>query len=213
MVIPIHDRNPTRGPAYVTYAIIAANIVLFLLGPLSGLSDAYGDSPVEQACATDSYFREYAAIPKELVDNDPLDPVRVVVRTDDGQVRCPTEDIDKVPILSVLYAMFLHGGWLHLLGNMLFLFVFGNNVEDRLGHLRYLLFYLGCGYLATYAFALLNASSTEPVLCASGAVAWTWWNNNGLNPCTAARDMTRSQYRSPRNRFRTRSRSARTQSS
>ena len=55
--------------------------------------------------------------------------------------------------------MFLHGGWLHLLGNMLFLMVFGNNVEDRLGHLRYLLFYLGCGYVATYVFAFANPAA------------------------------------------------------
>jgi membrane associated rhomboid family serine protease len=67
--------------------------------------------------------------------------------------------------------MFLHGGWLHLGGNMLFLFVFGNNVEDRLGRLKYLLFYIGCGYLATYVFAWANARSTTSLVGASGAVA------------------------------------------
>jgi membrane associated rhomboid family serine protease len=67
--------------------------------------------------------------------------------------------------------MFLHGGWLHLLGNMLFLYVFGNNVEDRLGRLKYLAFYLGCGYLATYGFALFQAGSTQPLVGASGAIA------------------------------------------
>ncbi len=65
----------------------------------------------------------------------------------------------KIPALSVLSAMFLHGGLLHLAGNMLFLFVFGNNVEDRLGRVRYLLFYLACGYLATYGFALSDPTS------------------------------------------------------
>jgi membrane associated rhomboid family serine protease len=73
--------------------------------------------------------------------------------------------------VSVLTAMFLHGGWLHLLGNMLFLFVFGNNVEDRLGRLRFLAFYLVCGYAATYGFALFQASSTQPLVGASGAIA------------------------------------------
>jgi membrane associated rhomboid family serine protease len=77
----------------------------------------------------------------------------------------------KVPVLSVLYSMFLHGGWLHLLGNMLFLWVFGNNVEDRLGRIRYLLFYLVCGYAAAYAFALVNPDSTQPLIGASGAIA------------------------------------------
>jgi membrane associated rhomboid family serine protease len=76
-----------------------------------------------------------------------------------------------VPLLSVLSAMFLHGGLLHLLGNMLFLFVFGNNVEDRLGRVRYLFFYLACGYAATYGFALANPTSQETLVGASGAIA------------------------------------------
>jgi membrane associated rhomboid family serine protease len=71
----------------------------------------------------------------------------------------------------VLTSLFLHGSWLHLLGNMLFLWVFGNNVEDRFGRLRYLLFYLACGVLATYGFALANPGSTEALIGASGAIA------------------------------------------
>ncbi len=78
---------------------------------------------------------------------------------------------DKSPELSVLTSMFLHGGWLHLLGSMLFLWIFGNNVEDRMGHVRYLLFYVVCGYAAAYGFALLNAGSGDPPIGASGAVA------------------------------------------
>ena len=78
---------------------------------------------------------------------------------------------EKEPILSVLYSLFLHGGWLHLLGNMLFLWVFGNNVEDRMGRLRFLLFYVVCGYAASYGFALLNDDSAEPLIGASGAIA------------------------------------------
>ena len=67
--------------------------------------------------------------------------------------------------------MFLHGSWLHLLGNMLFLFVFGNNVEDRFGRIRYLLFYLACGYAAAYGFALTQPNSQETLVGASGAIA------------------------------------------
>jgi membrane associated rhomboid family serine protease len=78
---------------------------------------------------------------------------------------------EKFPALSVLYSMFLHGSWLHLLGNMLFLWVFGNNVEDRFGRLRYLLFYLFCGYVAAYGFALANPATTQPLVGASGAVS------------------------------------------
>jgi membrane associated rhomboid family serine protease len=77
----------------------------------------------------------------------------------------------KSPALSVLFAMFLHGGWLHLLGNMLFLWVFGNNVEERFGRLGFLVFYLAAGYLAAYGFALANADSTVPLIGASGAVS------------------------------------------
>ena len=170
MVIPIHDRNPTRRPAYVTYALIAINVVLFVLGPLSGLTNA-SRGEAGRACEQAVYFIEYAAIPKELVENKALDPAAVRVAVGDRVVTCEVPRHTKIPFLSVLYAMFLHGGWLHLIGNMLFLFVFGNNVEDRLGHLRFLLFYLACGYIATYAFAALNANSTQPLVGASGAIA------------------------------------------
>lgn len=73
--------------------------------------------------------------------------------------------------IGLLTAMFLHGGFLHIIGNMLFLLPFGDNVEDRLGHFRYLLFYLLCGFLATLAFVVFNASSTSPLIGASGAIA------------------------------------------
>jgi membrane associated rhomboid family serine protease len=70
-----------------------------------------------------------------------------------------------------LFSMFLHGGWLHLGGNMLYLWVFGDNIEDRLGHFRYLLFYLACGLAATFAHALANPASQMPSIGASGAIA------------------------------------------
>ncbi len=170
MVIPVHDSNPVHRTPVVTYALIVANVVVFLIGPLSGLNSSYGTG-VRHACATEVYFQEYGAIPRELTRNEPLPAQPIVVETDQGQVLCRTAPYHKVPFLSVLYAMFLHGGWLHLLGNMLFLFVFGNNVEDRMGRLRYLIFYLGVGYIATYAYALLYADSTTTLVGASGAIA------------------------------------------
>jgi membrane associated rhomboid family serine protease len=72
---------------------------------------------------------------------------------------------------SVLISMFLHGGWLHLGGNMLYLWIFGDNIEDRLGHTRYLIFYLLCGGLATFAHAFMNPTSAIPSIGASGAIA------------------------------------------
>lgn len=73
--------------------------------------------------------------------------------------------------LSIVISMFLHGGWLHLGSNMLYLWIFGDNIEDRLGHFRYLLFYLGCGFIATFAHAFFNPDSQLPAIGASGAIA------------------------------------------
>jgi membrane associated rhomboid family serine protease len=74
-------------------------------------------------------------------------------------------------IITMFVSMFLHGGWLHLGGNMLYLWIFGDNVEDRLGHGKYLFFYLGCGILATLAHAVMNPGSRVPSIGASGAIA------------------------------------------
>jgi len=74
-------------------------------------------------------------------------------------------------VITMFVSMFLHGGWLHLGGNMLYLWIFGDNVEDRLGHAKYLFFYLVCGLLATLAHALMNPASRMPSIGASGAIA------------------------------------------
>ena len=74
-------------------------------------------------------------------------------------------------LLRILISMFLHGGWLHLGGNMLYLWIFGDNVEDRLGHFKYVIFYLLCGLAATMSHAVMNASSPLPSIGASGAIA------------------------------------------
>ncbi len=176
MVIPVHDVNPTRRTPYVTYLLIAINVVAFLLSPVA--SHVIGDSPAEQQCQQVAFFDHYAAEPRELLHNaQDRSGVTGAVAPQDagrGQVACVEQSpppFDKTPFLSVLTAMFLHGGWLHLLGNLLFLYVFGNNVEDRLGRLRYLAFYLGCGYAATYGFALFTPSSSTPLVGASGAIA------------------------------------------
>jgi membrane associated rhomboid family serine protease len=168
VVIPIHDDNPVRRTPYVTYLLIAINVVVFFTEPI--VRSPLGETRAAQACRQEAYFREHAAIPKELVTNDPLD---VTFGKPVGEDRCEAvkPDYDKSPALSVLSSMFLHGGLLHLLGNMLFLFVFGNNVEDRLGRLRFLLCYLGWGYVATYAFAFAFPDTTMVLVGASGAVA------------------------------------------
>jgi membrane associated rhomboid family serine protease len=170
-LIPIHDDNPTRRPAVVNWTLIAINVVVFFISPISPLNISGNASTPAGVCRQLAFFREWAAIPVELTRNDPLDETAgPPTRNGDGCVAV-RPGYHKIPALSVLSAMFLHGGLLHLAGNMLFLFVFGNNVEDRLGSVRYLIFYLCCGYLATYGFALADPSSTETLVGASGAIA------------------------------------------
>ena len=173
MVLPVHDVNPVRRTPVVTYLLIAVNVVAFLLSPIAATITGSG-SPAAQ-CSQLAFLDQYAAKPVELIGNDPETQVATgQVGTDErGRSGCvlgaPTYDMP--PVLSALTAMFLHGGWLHLLGNMLDLLVFGNNVEDRLGRLRFLLFYLVCGFAATYGFAVVSPSSDTPLVGASGAIA------------------------------------------
>ncbi|MEU0738727.1 rhomboid family intramembrane serine protease [Streptomyces sp. NPDC006134] len=173
MVIPVHDVNPVRGTPWVTYALIAANFVVFLTMP--GMAGSVtGDGSLAQLCHLQAYLDQWAAVPQELVHHRmprlvPTGDVGLGPRGP-GCVIAPP-GYDKSPELSVLTAMFLHGSWLHLLGNMLFLWIFGNNIEERMGHLRFLLFYGVCGYASAYGFALTNPSSTTPLIGASGAIA------------------------------------------
>jgi membrane associated rhomboid family serine protease len=172
MVLPVHDDNPTRRPALVTLALVAVNVVVFLVSPFAG--HVVGTPNAAEQCRVLSFLDEFAAKPQELLTNkaEEVAATGQVVGAP-GREGCvvTTPEYTKTPFFSVLTAMFVHGGWLHLLGNMLFLWVFGNNVEDRLGRLRYLGFYLLCGYLSTYGFALLTPSSTQPLVGASGAIA------------------------------------------
>ncbi|MFI1356703.1 rhomboid family intramembrane serine protease [Streptomyces sp. NPDC020898] len=173
MVIPVHDVNPASRTPWVTYALIAANVLVFLSMP-GTTGSVTGESGLAQLCHLQAFLDHYAAVPQELIHHQ----MPRLVPTGDvglgsggpGCVLGPPA-YDKSPALSVFTALFLHGGWLHLLGNMLFLLIFGNNIEDRLGHVRYALFYVVCGYAASYGFALLNAGSGDPLIGASGAIA------------------------------------------
>jgi membrane associated rhomboid family serine protease len=173
MVIPVHDENPLRRVPWVTYLLVGINVVVFLLTPAAKTTGVQNPT-LAQECQQDAFYDQYAAIPRELTHNQPLAqvPSGAVGEGASGPgcvVQAPS--YTKVPLLSVLYSMFLHAGWLHLLGNMLFLWIFGNNVEDRFGHLAYAVFYLFCGYVAALGFAFANAGSTEPLIGASGAIA------------------------------------------
>jgi membrane associated rhomboid family serine protease len=149
-VIPLRDANPTRRTPWVTLALIAANVAVFLLWePITG-------TPRQQA----RFFVCHGAIPEEMVD---LQPIPAVDSLCGG----------KSVIESLFTSMFLHGGFLHIAGNMLYLWVFGNNVEDRMGRVVFLLFYLAAGLAAAYAEAFAHTTSTTPLIGASGAIAGT----------------------------------------
>ncbi len=156
MVLPVGDANPTSRRAYVTVGLLAANVAVFLLLQPRG------------GCPELAFLFEWAAVPRELLSFHPLTDQQLAQYMTDA---CAATVGDKNVFVSALSAMFLHANLAHLGGNMLFLWVFGNNVEDRLGHLRFLLFYAAGGLVATYAFAVTNAGSTAPLLGASGAIA------------------------------------------
>ncbi|MEV0269476.1 rhomboid family intramembrane serine protease [Hamadaea sp. NPDC050747] len=173
MVIPIYDVNPVRRTPWVTYGLIVANVLALLFTPVFA-NMGIGSEAVSDLCHQTAFFQHYAAIPKELISNTqlPLVATGAVGRMGNG-LGCVVDApaYTKQPALSVLTSMFLHGGWLHLLGNMLFLWVFGNNIEDRFGRIGYLLVYVASGYAAAYGFALANPDTTEPLIGASGAVS------------------------------------------
>lgn len=156
MVLPIRDLNPTRRVPHVNWLFILANIAVFAWQSL-GLSD----------CEQVRFVYRFAAIPQEMLSLSQL-PTGTAEQVLGS---CAAPSMPKIVALSVLTSMFLHGSLLHLAGNMLFLFVFGDNVEDRLGPVRYVLFYLTGGILSAVAYAVTQPGSAVPLVGASGAVA------------------------------------------
>jgi membrane associated rhomboid family serine protease len=167
MVLPLGDDNQdrTRTP-FVNYAIIALNLFVFVF--LQGLGGNSG------------FTYAFSTVPLEIITGrDIVTPPRIVEVVTGQGIRVP--GLGETPVsvyLTLFTSMFMHGGIAHIFGNMLFLWIFGDNIEDRLGHLRYLVFYLLCGVLAslahvftTYAFATDQADLLVPSLGASGAIS------------------------------------------
>jgi membrane associated rhomboid family serine protease len=149
--IPISDDNPLRAIRlqWVTLGLIAVNVLVFLL-------EVLGDSPGSQAAIV-----SFAVVPSELFQVQ--GPVSATL---------PTAFAAPVPEwITLITYQFLHGGILHLVSNMLFLWVFGDNVEDAMGHLKFLIFYLLCGVAGGLVHAALLPSSELPLIGASGAVS------------------------------------------
>src|SRR5512140_672388 len=131
-MFPIGDDNSARRTfPLVTYALIALNVIFFLV-ELSG---------------GDAFIEKWAFVPSRFLAN-------------------PAGDF-----LTILTSMFMHAGWVHLGGNMLYLWIFGDNVEDRFGHIKFIVFYLLCGIAATFAQLIFSLGSNVPNLGASGAIA------------------------------------------
>jgi membrane associated rhomboid family serine protease len=189
-VLPLRDNLPTRRFPLVTVILIAINVAFFAW-QLSFSADDSSSPELHRLGVSerDQNTLEYGAIPDRLT-HPGRDCAVGVVRDDSGRERrdIVCEDTaeyteaenSKFPFatldepawwVTIFTAMFMHGGWLHIAGNMLFLWVFGNNIEDAMGRLKFLLFYLLAGIAAFYAQALLDPSATEPTIGASGAIS------------------------------------------
>ena len=143
-MFPIGDENEQgAGPAYVTIAVVAINVLAFFM-EISRPSEA----------AVQAFITAWGVVPHEYSAGVDLPPT-----------------IPYPLWTTLLTSMFLHGGWGHLGGNMLFLWIFGDNLEHRIGHLRFLTFYLVCGIAAGLAHIVFNSQSTVPTVGASGAIS------------------------------------------
>jgi membrane associated rhomboid family serine protease len=143
-VVPIRDNNPTVLTPYVTFGLVAVNVLAFIY-----------ESSLPSPQALNGFFHVAALIPRELTASF------AGVATN-----------QPIPEWTTLItSQFLHAGFLHLAGNMLFLWIFGNNVEDKLGHIKFLIFYISCGVLAALSQWYFSQNSGIPSLGASGAIA------------------------------------------
>ena len=142
-MFPIGDENEQSGLAIVTIALVALNVLAFLF-------EVTQPSPA----ALQSFIQAWGVVPREYSAARDLPP----------QIPYPYW-------ATLLTSMFLHGGWGHLGGNMLFLWIFGDNIEHRIGHLRFIIFYMVCGIAAGIAHIVFNSGSVVPTVGASGAIS------------------------------------------
>ncbi|QFG25798.1 rhomboid family intramembrane serine protease [Actinomadura sp. WMMB 499] len=175
MALPLYDSQPARRVPWVTYLLVAANVVVFLITPMSNFATWYGEGAVRE-CSAAHFSYEYGAVPKELTTGE-RQPLPTEVRHE-----CGPSDHGKIPWTSAFTSMFVHSDALHLLGNVVALFVIGMGLEDRLGRWRYLAAYLLFGLAAVYGFAYTSPDSTVPLIGASGAIAGVMGAYVILNP-------------------------------
>jgi membrane associated rhomboid family serine protease len=161
MVFPIGDDNTGRlRTPYITYLLIALNVLVFVF--LQGMG------------TNERFTYAFSTVPQEIrTGNDVAEPVRIELG--DEAATIPLQRTPGSVYLTLLVSMFMHGGFMHLLGNMLFLWIFGDNVEDDLGHPRYAAFYIATGLLASLAHVVSTFTFGDnpyiPSLGASGAIS------------------------------------------
>jgi len=155
MVMPLRDDNTDRHIVpVVTYALIAVNILVWLI----------------ELGVGERFVNGYSTVPFEITNNTDLVGMQSVQAG--GQSITIRLYPGPTPIyLTLLSAMFMHASWMHIIGNMLYLWIFGDNVEDRIGSAKFLLFYLICGFAASAAHIMVGTDSVIPSLGASGAIA------------------------------------------
>lgn len=157
-MIPLSDELPTIRTPWVTYLLLAVILAVWMFVQGAGLPQ----NELRMAASVCNW----GMVPGELTR---LAAVGTAIPLGDG-LACVV-DREPINVLTPLTMMFLHGGWMHMLGNCLFLWVFGNNIEESMGHFRFLVFYLACGLLAAAAHVLVAASSPIPTVGASGAIS------------------------------------------
>jgi rhomboid family protein len=170
-MIPLHDSVPTRRRPVLTIALILVNIAVFLWSQNAATQILQSNRGQVRVDGFTAVTAEYGFVPCELTmrcaaGDDTVD----VGRFTDGTPAVVR--VHHVPVaLTLLTSIFMHGGWEHLLGNMLFLWIFGNNIEDRVGRRRFLIFYLLGGLAAAALQLVAGPSSDVPNIGASGAIA------------------------------------------
>lgn len=167
-MFPIRDNIPSRTTPIVNYSIIFICVIVFLM------------QLVSERVSTDGHHdlvERYGLIPLRVLHPhaqivvSEVHPFETPFGVELQKVRHRLPRLPFSPWWTLLTCIFLHGGWLHIIGNMWFLYIFGDNVEDRIGHFRYILFYLGCGLAGSVIHLLTNLDSTLPTIGASGAIA------------------------------------------
>ncbi len=165
-MFPISDDNSDRKIfPYVNIAIIILNILVFVL--------------LQQLATNDTFTNAFSLVPKEITSGVDLQGLqtfkdslgRVYVDERGQPISITLYETPVSVYLTLLTSMFMHGSIMHIFGNMLYLWIFGDNIENRLGHLRYAVFYLVCGLAAAFSQVFMDINSTTPMLGASGAIS------------------------------------------